>query len=788
MSRAERSRRRAPRGLLARPSARGWVDAAGAGAATLVAVSPFVGTYDGWVWALACLLATVLGLGVAGVVDRRRWPWWAALPLGLVVVALVFPAIGLRGTPARGLPTPGALADMGAVAVDGWRELLTTLPPVDGAGPLVLLPFALALTSACSAMLLARRSSVSHLPLLAPVAVFGLSVLLGVPDAVGPFPRALAGLVVLLAWGAARRRRFVVNAANDTRARVLAGAGVLVVAGAVTALAVPVLAAPDRAVWRDDVTPPTDLTDDPSPLAAFRSLRPGGAVADTPLLRVQGLPDGVPLRLAVVDSYVGTVWAAGDASRADLGTAPGFLRIGARIPQEVRGRPVTATVDVQPGWAEHPQLRVWVPTLGHDTAIGFSGSDAQERSADLRYNPATGAALVPEGLSAGDEYTVSALLPTPSDGVVADPPTTGLEDEPAPLVDEERAAVTSGLVASVADDVDTAADPVATIRALAETLRTTGAYSDGGEGEETILPGHSLGRMATFLGRDQPAGNDEQYASALALAAGHLGLPSRVVLAALPGADGTVTGRDVRAWVEVEVAPDRWLSVPPSQFVPPEDKKPTLEEDRTLDRAQSAIVPPPNAQRPPSSEDGFALDDAVSTRQRQAAQDEGFVLPTWATVALTAAGVPLVAFLVFAACVLGAKLVRRLWRARRGSPSRRVHGAWAEVLDTLRDSGLAVADGHTRSDVAAAASANPVVREVAALVDAADYGADEPTGDDVDRVWSVVDRVRSTESSARVGRRRVVAALDPRSLFPSRRRLPVPRPSTLQHGRTVTAD
>lgn len=801
--------RRAPRlPVTARPTRAEWVDGAGAFVATLVAVSAFAGTYDGWGWAGSVALAAAFGVVIGLVVVRRSWSWLLGVPILALVTILVFPILGLRGTPSRGAPTPGAIADIGQTLVGGWRDLLTTLPPVDGSGPLLLLPFVLALGGAYAALVLARRVRSAHAPFVAPVVVGALAVLLGVQSAVGIAVRAVLALVVLLAWGAARDRRLVVSATGDACRRVLAAAGVIAVAAVVAAAATPLLGSSDRTVWRDDVAAPVDLTNDPSPLAAFRSFRPGGAVTDTPLLNVSGLPDGMALRLAVVDAYAGTVWAAGDATATGTGSAAGFLRVGSRIPQTVQGPAATVSVRVEPGWATHPQLRVWVPTLGHDTGLTFGGPTADARDEDLRYSPATGAAVATQGLQAGDTYTISAIVPAVSDGVVHAPIAAAVGAGPAPVASAGFSAVAAPLVAqsltsatgaaaagtaNAADAGATAAnpaagDPVAQVRAVAERLRTNGFYSDGGPGEETVLPGHSVGRLSAFLAKADPVGDDEQYAAALALAAAHLGLPSRVVLAAVPGTGGVVTGADIRAWVEVQTAPGSWLSLAPDEFVPPRDKKPVLDDNRTDDRASAAIVPPPNALRPPSSDDGFALDDVVSGRQRQAAADEGFVLPAWARVVLVAAGVPLGFILGFAALVIGAKAGRRLLRSRRGSTTDRVHGGWREVLDTLRDSGEPVSALLTRREVATRTS-NPAVAEAAALVDAADYGPVPPSDDDVARLWEVVDRVRDNEKAARVGRDGMLAAVDPRSLLPGRAGQGRMRPSRLQEERvhhTVT--
>jgi len=59
-------------------------------------------------------------------------------------------------------------------------------------------------------------------------------------------------------------------------------------------------------------------------------------------------------------------------------------------------------------------------------------------------------------------------------------------------------------------------------------------YSDGAGDEAQYLPGHSIGRLTTFLTGIQLVGDDEQYAAIFALMTNFLGVPARVVLAPSP--------------------------------------------------------------------------------------------------------------------------------------------------------------------------------------------------------------------------------------------------------------
>ncbi len=81
-----------------------------------------------------------------------RWPAVASRGARLVVFVLLGGPLCLRADGPGALPARAGetLVDAGRPAVLGWKELLTTLPPVDGAGPLLVLPWTLGLATGCS--------------------------------------------------------------------------------------------------------------------------------------------------------------------------------------------------------------------------------------------------------------------------------------------------------------------------------------------------------------------------------------------------------------------------------------------------------------------------------------------------------------------------------------------------------------------------------------------------------------------------------------------------------------
>ena len=113
-----------------------------------------------------------------------RWPAVSAVVLALVVFFLLGGPLCLRAE-GRRLPArrrhPATLGDQ---LVFGWKDLLTTLPPVDGDGPLLVLPWVLGLATGWSAGYFAARvragAAARRAPAGGAVALLATVILLGV--------------------------------------------------------------------------------------------------------------------------------------------------------------------------------------------------------------------------------------------------------------------------------------------------------------------------------------------------------------------------------------------------------------------------------------------------------------------------------------------------------------------------------------------------------------------------------------------------------------------------------
>ncbi|MEV0677862.1 transglutaminaseTgpA domain-containing protein [Actinosynnema sp. NPDC050436] len=667
-----------------RPGRADLADAGFLGALFALALVGFHTTYTGWAFFGAGLAGLALGVLVGFLAARLRQPMIAVAFMTLAVFFLLGGAVATRERVVGGvLPTPESVTGLADLSVNAWKQLLTTLPPVDGTGPLLVIPYILGLLCGAGGFTLARRVRASAAPVVAPLLVLASVVLLGT----GEEPVVVLGVafaLVALAWAGVRSRRSRRSSGGLRRAAtalVLLGVG----GGLVGGIGALLPGAGHRVVLRDHVEPPFEIGVYASPLVGFRKYtKDADQLWDQTLFTVKGLPEGERVRIAALDDYDGSVWAATNGPPREVGERNGFQRVGARIPATGAGREVELEVTVEAAFESAEEVNAWLPGAGRATRISFEGERAASHTEQLRYNLATASAIVADRLRAGDRYTVTAVLPP--------------GDLPADLQPAGRPAV--GDLAFVRGKAQQWAGGSPNLgeklRAVATYLRENGAYTDGGPGEAEYLPGHGLSRMAAFFNAAKPVGNDEQYAAAYALVANHLGMPARVVLGATPGADGVVRGEHVHAWVELHVADGRWLAV--SDFVPDRSKRPDRKPPQQVDNTDASIVPPPNAMRLPDSLTDAGRVDANSGRRGMVG--DAWQVPSWLLGVLTWAGPPVLLVVTVVGTIVLLKTRRRARRRSTGPMALRVARAWRDLVDHARDLGAKVPVGTTRLEEA----------------------------------------------------------------------------------------
>ncbi len=730
------------------------------------------------VYGLAGLLTPVLvGLasGALVVLLGRRLAWGTALTVSvalgaylLVGTAAAVPDLGVAGV----LPTLASLRGLLGGAVTTWKDVLTLEPPLGASGSVLVAPLLLALIGSFAAVRLttSRGRRTAPWAALVPFGVLLLSVLLGTKETVRP---AAAGVVLVLllgSWASLRAGTFAPRRAVSFLALVAVVSGCGLATGPWVGELRP------RLVLRDELVPPYDPSTQKSPLSAFRAFVKDQP--DTELLTVSGLPAGARIRLATMDTYDGVVW---NVASVDAAEGSGrFRRVGEEVDPAARGEQATVHLEI----LDLPSD--WLPTVGYTEQITFDEDDVSLR-ARLRYNDATGAAALVDGVPAGTGYTAEvAILDRPSDDQL-DVAAIGRVVLPRPE------GVPDAVTQYAAQVAGTATSPGLIARSLAEGLSQRGWFSHGlvALGDYPSLSGHGADRMTTLLTGSLMVGDGEQYASAMALMAREMGLPSRVVLGFVPpaaseataGAAGsalTITGSDVQAWVEVEFAGYGWVAFDPT---PDPSRTPNDDTPQEESAAQPQVRQPP----PPPAKPVTAPDDDTEQPRTDDNQDQRPDGRSWEVVArlATVVGVPLLLVLGPPLVVAALKRRRRLARRRRPDPVLQVVGGWQELCDRATELRRPVPTHATRREIAvalagqlgpgeaagtrrAAAVGGPIAG-LATRADAFVFGPRDPSPDQVEAYWTTVDAtvatLRSTvrrrdrwASRLRIARRRPAGA------------------------------
>lgn len=670
----------------------------------------------------AIVLALLLGVLAAAL---RLGPLGSAAVLVVAYFATGTAAALSGGSVAAMLPSLASLQQLAVGAVGSWKALATAEPPIDAPTSLLLVPFITLLVCGFAAATLTLRTR--HAGAAAVVAGVPLvvAILFGTDQPVVPIAQAiLFGTIALLAVAWRRTAPtgtasfHLQGAAAAARAVPLRRAGLAVamvlVSAAVAAAAAPLAPLGHRTNLRDAIQPPIDLHDLPSPLASFHRY-----VVDekqAALFTVQGLPSGSRIRLATMDAYDGTVFTVSDG-----GGGSGTFR---RAPVAA-GTAATAAVTVGALGG------VWLPDAAGTT--GALATGAALRKAPLGFNAATAALIDQGGLQPGDRYLL-AVAPhrQPGDAALGSAASTIALPKPSEVPPE--------IAEKLTDFVGQASTPIAQLRAIAHHFSATGYYSDGAAGQAPSLSGHGAARLSALLSGDRMIGDDEQYASAMALMADQLGYSARVVLGfyparpAPPGATITVRGQDAHAWVEVNLA-GSWI---------PFDPTPPKSRTTTTRAPQPKPDPVPQVQQPPppvTAPDTATADTSSHSSSRHGTTAGG----AWRFVAVAVSGGIALLLLLLLAPLAVVAAVRARRRARRRSAARaadRISGGWDEVVDWAAAYGTATDRVRTRRERAiqldgAFAGANATAVAVAA--DDGVFGPGEPTPQQIDDFWSEVD-------------------------------------------------
>ena len=663
-----------------------------------------------------------------------------SLIAGIAALILFGSAVAMRDHVVLGfIPQPTAFTGFLDGLVSGWRRLLTTTAPSGSLGNLLAIPFFLGYVTTWLTTLMSRRTSLLATLLVLPGMVLVLSLLFGTREPFSVILQGAVATVVAIGWLSTRRARNRHNFIGSSGSRRLVSATVMLTVIAILGFAVgpnlPLAAANPRYVLRDEVDPPFDPREYGSPLNAYQRYLVG-EWKDEVLFTAEGLPpvsDGEKytyLRLAVMDDYDGVVWRVSPRSDTQGGR---FVRVGEEVPTDAIGdaSQIEVTIDALRG--------VWMPDYGVVAGVKWltKGERAGEQRDLFRLSTVTNTGVLPiaGGWQTGDRYRLDLVVPaTLADADVVGRSIDAQElTEVSPAIPEEIRTVANVQTKGKASPLEQA-------NALVSYLRE-GYYQSGDlDLDEANPPGHSYARLIKFLENDQPVGNAEQYAAAMALMARSLGIPARVVMGfRVPTGETEIRGSDVHAWVEIGFD-NGW-----KQFDPTSDRreKPQQTTKKPKPIFESQDVPPPPVVPPEPEVNARQGEQAKRTEARkpeQATADTGGINPVLLATSI-GVGLPAAALAGFALTVLALKRRRRRRRLNAAHPATRIAGGWDEYVDTARDIGLPVPVAATRREKALMIGAETSVA-LAADADRSVFGSAEPAPGEIDEYWSSIDRGR----------------------------------------------
>ena len=231
-------------------------------------------------------------------------------------------------------------------------------------------------------------------------------------------------------------------------------------------------------------------------------------------------------------------------------------------------------------------------------------------------------------------------------------------------------------------------------------------------------------------------GDEEQYSSAMGVAAQRLGVPTRVAIGFIPQGKTQLLGSDVTAWVEVALQGHGWVPLDPS---PDQDKTLQQRNDDPDPRPQPQVLQPPDQPEQAEDEEPDLPQGAGSAAEEPEAAGTDYL-----GYVLLAGKVAGSAALVLSPLWLVALLKARRRRRRRLEPDpvARLSGGWRELTDTARDLGVRLTPGATRHEVGRLVVDRFPRSDVHTLAGVADthvFGGNAPTADEVAAYWADVD-------------------------------------------------
>lgn len=694
-----------------------------------IATLPLRDVFGDWGWAISVVGAALCASLVASVIETLRPRLQVPVLCAITVVGAAAwgLCVSLRDVFWSAPTSSDAWTDLADGFSQGWGALLDEQFPLTDPQSAETFAAALVWIASAAAVHVASRRRTALAAIAAGAVVLAVTTAASLPRGLPPVVYGGgAGILALLAIATVTR-------APDQgwrMARIVAIMSLIGVAGVIATI----VAIASTGIDRTPVDPRSARQTEtveiavPDVLSQYGDRRLGersvlALESDAPI-------GGVRLRLQVYDSHDGERWLP-SAAFTEIATFPG--------PEEL-----------PPGDLVSLRVRIdeldgpWIPLPDRLISIDLP---------DVLWNDEA-QTMITDEQPVEYEFTGTLISRADLEGMESarDEVPDRLRDAPPGL----PASIRDAAVAATAD----APDAVGAIDAIAERLRALGR-------DETTVPGNSFGRLRDDLASGEATGA-EQIASLHALMLRAVDIPSRVVVGYV--ANGPlVESDDLHVWVEVAFPGVGWVAFDP---VPAaiESGTETLEDPTSPPTTQPSEAPLQARALPrelgPGEDPGEAEIDL----------DEPFTRADAAVLVLVGIG-GLIAMLV------GTRMIRR--RVRRRSSWRaevRVLGAWAELVDRLRELGAPITSTTTTGDIVYMSreideTLGVHAEEIAGLAAQALHGPRGSLPDEAAEAWEHL-RLAEARITAVKGRLSLPRRyLDPRVL---RYRAPKPPPS--RHG------
>ncbi|WP_199438991.1 transglutaminase TgpA family protein [Umezawaea beigongshangensis] len=581
-----------------------WV----AALAVVCSATALSGVISGLVWlvhvTVAVAVITATGVGVRAT----RLPLFVVPIAQLLALACLLVTIFTRSGVLLVLPGPRAVDDLLALLGDSITEVQSGVPPVASTPAmtcLILVAIGLVAVLVDNLAVSTAAPAASGLVLLCVFAVPASLAEEMLP--VWTFVLGAAAFALLLAVDGQHRHR----AWRGRGGGVSTGSGPAATSVAAVAVVIALLAGASltfvgtvgRLPGADNGIGVGNGGMGIKPMTKLRGLLDQGENAE--LFHVRGLEDPTYMRVSTLREYVpGEGWIVGPLS-ADSVPAGGDLPLQAGDP----GGGEVTRVDIDPiGWLDN-----WLPTYGRPRR-------AENLDENWRFDPSRGV-VFSERARRAEAFSIETVLEQPSaDELRAANGTADVERGYSEVdgVDDRIVELARNLTRDAGNQFDRAA-------ALSDFF--TDPVNGFTYSTETSAPVTSDALTDFVL--DGRTGFCEQYASAMAVMARVVGLPSRVAVgftSGYPSADyRTITNQDAHAWVEVHFPGHGWTVFDPTPLgdgrgvTPPYMRTGPVEEDE----APTGSSAPTTTAAPGGGSSAAPTTSARAQDAPRAEQDEG---------------------------------------------------------------------------------------------------------------------------------------------------------------------